>query len=183
VRLRILSQSSVEMLAGLEDMSIDAGVTYLDNEPLGRVVAIPLADETYCLLTRPDGPAGGAGQLDWTDLADLPLCLLTGDMQNRRIVNQHLAQSGVAPVAMIESNSVIALVAHVATGAWVSVVPAALADLLAGGAGLRAVPLASPRVAQRVGLIALPREPHTPVLEALLDAARRLARPAAQTQR
>jgi DNA-binding transcriptional LysR family regulator len=35
VQFTILSRTSVEILAHLENLEIDAGLTYLDNEPLG----------------------------------------------------------------------------------------------------------------------------------------------------
>ncbi len=48
---RILSRTSIEILTQLENLEIDAGLTYLDNEPLGRVNsraalsrALPAAD-------------------------------------------------------------------------------------------------------------------------------------------
>jgi hypothetical protein len=34
----VLSRTSIEVLGLLENLEIDAGVTYLDNEPLGRVI-------------------------------------------------------------------------------------------------------------------------------------------------
>ena len=37
MRFTILSRNSIEVLAMLENLEIDAGITYLDNEPLGRV--------------------------------------------------------------------------------------------------------------------------------------------------
>ena len=38
----MLSRTSTEVLSLLENLEIDAGLTYLDNEPLGRVRAVPL---------------------------------------------------------------------------------------------------------------------------------------------
>ena len=37
VRFTILSRNSIEVLRLLENLEVDAGLTYLDNEPLGRV--------------------------------------------------------------------------------------------------------------------------------------------------
>ena len=51
VSFAILSRTSVEIQALLDDLRIDAGITYLDNEPLGRVTAIPLYRERYHLVT------------------------------------------------------------------------------------------------------------------------------------
>ena len=108
--------------------------------------------------------------------SEVPLCLLTGDMQNRRIVNQHLAEAGARAVASVESNSTIALVSHVQSGGWASIVPKRLADMFAGGGGLVSIPLVEPEAEHIVGLIAPKRDPQTPILAALLDEAERLAR-------
>ena len=37
MQFTILSRTSIEILRMLENLEIDAGMTYLDNEPLGRV--------------------------------------------------------------------------------------------------------------------------------------------------
>lgn len=173
VALRILSATSAEILSGIDDHRMDAGITYLDNEPLGRVGAVPLYPERYVVLTSVQGPLAQAQSVRWADLAGLPLCLLTSDMQNRRIVNQHLAAAGVATDVALDSNSVLALIAHVATGAWVSVLPQVLADLVASMPGLRAVRLIEPDAAHQVGLVVPARDLHTPVLAALIAAAER----------
>ena len=47
-------------LALLENLEIDAGLTYLDNEPLGRVTAVPLYRERYRLLVAADAPLATA---------------------------------------------------------------------------------------------------------------------------
>ena len=54
----ILSRTSIEVLAELENLEIDAGITYLDNEPLGKVNTVPLYRERYRLLTSADAPLG-----------------------------------------------------------------------------------------------------------------------------
>src|SRR5579862_75146 len=45
VSFTVLSRTSIEILAQLENIEIDAGVTYLDNEPVGRVRSVPLYRE------------------------------------------------------------------------------------------------------------------------------------------
>ena len=57
VSFTILSRTSIEILGLLENLEIDAGVTYLDNEPLGRVRFVPLYHERYRLLTAAGQPA------------------------------------------------------------------------------------------------------------------------------
>ena len=176
VRVTVLSRTSAEILTGIERLELEAGITYLDNEPLGRVVQVPLYTEFYRLLCAPALAFADRDQVTWGELAGLPLCLLTGDMQNRRIVNQHLAEAGVAVAPQVESNSTIALMAHVLSGEWASVLPKKLADLFADGGRLRSIPLVAPEAEHQVGLIAAVREPHTPLLQALIDMARRFDR-------
>lgn len=172
VRIIILSHTSAAILQDLAEGALDAGITYLGNEPLGRVSSLPLFAERYRLLLRDGHPLAGHAAVGWADLADQPLCLLTGEMQNRRIVDQHLA--GAGRVA-IESNSTLALVAHVLAGPWVSVVPEGLATMVGGAGGLTSVAITGPEVTHQVGLITLPRDPAMPVVQALVDLAAKLA--------
>ena len=176
VRVSILSRTSVEILTGIEALDLEAGITYLDNEPLGRVSQVPLYTEFYRLLIAPGSDLAGRRQVSWSELSTVPLCLLTSDMQNRRIVNQHLGEAGVASVPMIESNSTMALVAHVLTGRWASVVPKKLADMFIADGRLLSIPIVDPEAEHTVGLIAARRDPQTPVLQALMDEAVRLFR-------
>jgi DNA-binding transcriptional LysR family regulator len=176
VRVTILSMTSYEILEAIENLTIDAGVTYLENEPLGRVEKVPLHSERYELLVAEGSPLAHLPEVTWEEAGAQPLCLLTGNMQNRRIINQHLAEIGVSAAPRVESNSTIALVAHVVTGRWASIVPMTLAEMFGRGAGLAAIPIADTGARHIVGLIAAHREPHTPLLSALLDEARRVAR-------
>ncbi|WP_226624740.1 LysR family transcriptional regulator [Alloyangia pacifica] len=178
VTFTVLSRASAEILAMLDDLEIDAGISYLDNEPLGRVTTRPLYREAYQLVCREDHPLAGRKMLDWSELGSLKLCLLTPEMQNRRIINRQFMEAGVEPVSAIESNSTVVLVSNVLTGDWVTILPTDLASFLAEGKPLSLVPLAADSRAHEVGLIAPWQEPYTPVLQALLDEAKGLARPA-----
>ena len=173
VRVTLLSSTSAEILAGIDSLELDAGITYLDNEPLGRVTQVPLYTEFYRFLCAPGTPLAGRSKVTWAEVAAEPLCLLTADMQNRRIVNQHLATAGARASAMVESNSAIALIAHVMTGTWASVVPMRLAGMFAQGR-LVSIPIVEPEAEHLVGLITARHDPQTPVLAALLDEAGRL---------
>jgi DNA-binding transcriptional LysR family regulator len=175
VRFTILSRTSIEILALLEDLEIDAGVTYIDNEPLGRVNAVPLYHERYQLLTAADAPLGNRERVTWAEVAQVPLCLLTPDMQNRRIIDGLLRSVGCEAQPTLESNSMIVLFAHVRTGRWASVMPARLAETLGLTATIRAIPIVEPEAAHTIGLVVPVREPMTPLNAALVAEARRLA--------
>ncbi len=174
VRFTILSRTSAEILAMLENLDIDAGLSYLDNEPLGRVVTVPVYRERYVLVCRADSDMAAKDTVKWADLAGRRLCLLTPDMQNRRIINQNFMDAGVAPEAQVESNSTLVLSAHVREGDWLTILPSDMAEVLTDGANLCTRPMAGQTATHTVGLVAPHREPHTPVLAALLAAAERL---------
>jgi len=175
MRVTILSRTSAEILTGIENLELDAGITYLDNEPLGRVAQAPLYSEFYRFLCAPNAPLAKLARVRWSDLVAEPLCLLTGDMQNRRIINTHMAEAGLRVAATVESNSTIALIAHVKSGRWSSVVPKKLAEMFIGSGDLVSPPIVEPEAEHLVGLITTKREPQTPVLQALLDEAARLS--------
>jgi DNA-binding transcriptional LysR family regulator len=175
VRFTITSSTSLEMGAALDNLEIDAGVTYLDNEPIGRVTAIPIWREGYRLLTAADSELGERDTVTWREVGRLPLCLLTPDMQNRRIVETLLKEAGAAPAPTLESNSTVVLFAHVRTGAWASIMPQTFADTMGLPPTIRSIPIVEPEVVHTVGLVVPHREPMTPVTTALVAEARTLA--------
>jgi DNA-binding transcriptional LysR family regulator len=175
VQFTVLSRTSTEILAHLENLEIDAGLTYLDNEPLGRVTAIPLYRERYRLLVAADAPLGDRQTVTWTEVAQVPLCLLTPDMQNRRIIERLLRDTGINPHITLESDSMILLYSHVRTGRWASVMPARLAASLGLTDVLRAIPIVEPEATHTIGLVAPAREPMSTLTAALVAEARRVA--------
>ena len=52
IRLSVLSTTSVDILTRLENLEIDIGMSYIDNEPIGRMHAVPLYEEQYMLLVN-----------------------------------------------------------------------------------------------------------------------------------
>lgn len=161
VSVAILSRSSDEIRDQIEALELDAGVTYLDSEPLGRVQSLALYRETYCLVDRTDEN----GPVEWSEAAERPLCLLTTDMQNRRIVTRHLLAVGSDAEPCVESTSMLAILAHVATGNWAAILPQGLAEGLPLPFGVQARPLTGQ--GYMVGLVVAAREPHPPLIEAL----------------
>ena len=167
VAVTVISQPSVEIQRGLNDGTLDAGVTYLDNEPLDHVRTVPLYRESYYLYTSSAGPLGSALEISWAEAAALPLCLLTTDMQNRRIVNGHFAAAGVTVSPQIETNSVLTIASLLRTGEWSTVLPQVFQFLLGELPGAVAVPLVRPAESHSIGLVVPDREPLTPSARAL----------------
>jgi DNA-binding transcriptional LysR family regulator len=173
----VQSTSSKFMIALLEDFQIDGGITYLDNEPLPQIAEIPLYQEAYHLVTARQDLFPGRGSVRWRELSDVPLCLFTPDMQNRRIVDQHLAEHAEHPRTdpPAETNSSLVMASLVSSGRWSSVMPPVLVKAIELAPGVRSIPIVEPEVTHAVGLIVSEREPVTPLVRALMAAARQLA--------
>ena len=180
VRFKIVSCTSTDVLGLLENLEVDAGLTYLENEPVGKVRTIPLYNESYRLLTSRDGMYGDRDSVTWREVGEVPLCLLTPDMQNRRIIDRALRSVGVEATPTLTSNSIIVLYTHVKTGRWASVMPAKLAETLGFSDTVRLIPITDPVVNYSVGLVITQRDPMTPLIAALVQTAREVA-PGLQT--
>ena len=166
MRVRLISMNSRQIAHGLEHGELEAGLTYLDNEPLARVDAVPLWDERYLLVTSAGESFGPT--VSWAEAAELPLCLLTPDMQHRRIVDGAFDKAGATPEPAVETNSVSTLVAHARAGlpgitahTWLEANP--LPD------DLRAIPLVDPVISHTIGLVTSTAVERTPVIAELVD--------------
>jgi DNA-binding transcriptional LysR family regulator len=175
VRYTVLSRNSEDILEMLANLNIDFGLTYLDNEPLGKVTTLPLYRERYCLLTTRGSAFAGRASVTWAEAASIPLCLLTRDMQNRRILSKLLQQAGATAPVQLESDSMIVLYSHIQTGAWSGIMPEKLTRMLGLAPEIEAIPIHEPDTTYTIGLIACSREPVTPLVAAFLREARSLS--------
>lgn len=172
VRYRIESMSSREIVDRLNDFEIDVGMTYVDGEPLGKVRVVPLYRERYVFLTPEDSDLGRADAVSWAEAAAAPLCLLTPDMQNRRIIDGHLAETGIASTVVVETDTVSAVYAHVASMGLSSVVPHTWLPAFGVPDGIRAFALPKPRRTYQVGLVLAGHGPESLLARAMVDTAR-----------
>src|SRR5262249_57200297 len=98
------------------------------------------------------GVLGDRQSVTWSEVGQVPLCLLTPDMQNRRIIDGLLRSAGQEASPTLESNSMIVLFAHVRTGKWASIMPAKLAETLGLTDNVRSIRIVDPAVPQASGL-------------------------------
>jgi DNA-binding transcriptional LysR family regulator len=174
VEFTVLSQSSEEILRGLHDFSIEAGITYLDNEPVEGLMRAPLYVEHYCLFVSADHAHATRDAVTWLEAAQEPLCLLTPNMQNRRIIDRAFLAANASPSPRLETNSIMNLLASVRTMGLASIMPEYFINVLGRLEGVKAIPLVEPKVEHAVGLVGLPREPLSPLISALFAAAKKL---------
>ena len=68
VTFSVLSRTSIEVLSLLGNFDVDVGITYLDNEPLGRVRSVPLYSERYQLITAAGTSLLRPQQVTWAEV-------------------------------------------------------------------------------------------------------------------
>lgn len=163
VRVTVLSQTSQEIQRGIDDFALDAGLTYLDAEPLEHVLVKPVYQEEYVFLTAASGPYGQRRKISWKEAARAPLCLLTPDMQNRRIIDGIFRSVEAQPTPSVETNSIFNLCSHASFGPWSSIVPRQLLQFFGVPRHTRALELVEPTARRTIGLIMSDRRPASPI--------------------
>jgi DNA-binding transcriptional LysR family regulator len=175
VSLTVLSLTSNEIQDRIDNFELDVGLTYLDNEPLDRVISKPIYQESYVLLAREDGPLGERDSISWAEAAELKLCLLTSDMQNRRIIDGIFRSVGHTPRPAIETNSIFNLCSHAGIQGVSSIVSLQLLEFFGIPLGTKALPLIEPEAQRTIGLIVADRQPFAPLARNLLMMSRPVA--------
>lgn len=182
VHLSVCAMTSDDLRTGLEDLSLDAGLTYVDGEPTGRLRVLSLYRERYRLITARDGPFAGREAVTMREAAGAPLALLGGTMQQRRIVERMFAAEGLSLAPCLESDTIAVLIGHVLSRRAVAILPDGLAEMAGLENALSAIPLAHsetvlPDAAPMIGLVFPARDPLPPLTQAFVAEARRLAVP------
>lgn len=171
VTFSVLSRTSNEILEMLENLQIDAGITYLDGESTGRARTLALHRERYCLAIAAAAAGAFGAVARWSEVGAVALCLLTPDMQNRRIIDARLREAGAVPEATLESNSMITLMSHVRTGQWASVLPMGMAEAFGLPASIRLIPIEESGPMPTIGVVYPQRDPMSALTAAFLDVA------------
>lgn len=175
VRISVVSCNSVEILARLENLEADVGITYFDQESVGRNLEVPLYHERYCLIASRDMPFAGRPTVTWEEVATLPLCLPAADMQNRRIYDRIFKEVGATVQPVLESNDFVVRISHLRAGRLATVMPRMMAEDLMLPEELEVIPVVAPEASTLVGLIYPKRDPMPPLLTAFVAEARQIA--------
>jgi DNA-binding transcriptional LysR family regulator len=70
VTLSVTSCTSYQVLSRLENFEIDVGISYLENEPTGRVATVPLYAERYQLITSQGQQYADREAVTWAEVAN-----------------------------------------------------------------------------------------------------------------
>jgi DNA-binding transcriptional LysR family regulator len=172
VTIAVLSMNSEQIQRGIDDLELDAALTYLDNEPVERVKTMRLYAEEYVLLTPEHGPFFDRTTVTWAEAAEQPLCLLTPDMQNRRIIEGIFRSVGKDARPTVETNAIFNLWSYVASGHGSSVIPKVLLQVFGIPERTKALPLMSPKASRTVGLVISDRELPSPLARGFFQMAK-----------
>jgi len=183
VAIEVRSLSTGEIHARLSRFEIDAGIVYLPDRSELALECHSLWVEDHVLLTPRDGALEEREEISWAEAADLPLCLLTTDMMNRRTIDDTFTSVGTRAAPMLETDSIVSLLAHVCSGAWSTIVPRSVLEQIGVPAPTRVLPLVAPQVAWTTGLATLRQDPPKPVVAALRAVAEALATPIGEGER
>lgn len=162
--IEIQSLSSRQINIRLDDFSLDAGITYVQDSD-SRMTE-QLYEESYVLIAPKALAPRLVGSASWAEAAALPLCLLTSDMQNRRFVDEVFAKIGAVPTIVMEANGFTATLAQVASGSAATIAPQGVAETLFGDKSVQ-LHLIDPTVTHAIGLSIADQSPMPPKIKAL----------------
>lgn len=174
--LEILSLGTAAIVRGVQSFELDGGVIHTDSSSIEGMQYLPIWRERHVLIAGSGTDAARRETLSWREAADQPLCLLTLDLHNRQTIDRMFEQAGLRPRAALETNSVVSLLAHVAGGAWCSILPLSALEAIGVPHGVKVLRLVDPELEWQTGLVTLARNPLALRAELLRDAAREIVR-------
>lgn len=174
----VLSMSSPELETGLETLSLDIALGYLERieQHHTHLAPWPQYTEHYFLLRRARRPRGDELQIgpeiSWREAARVPMVMLTPGNHNRAIVDAAFAAAGTPIQPALETNSILSLALTVLAGEISSVMPGALVGAVRGYRELEALPLVDPQIRTPIGFMTHATARPSRALEAALALAR-----------
>ncbi len=173
--LSVRSATSREIERALNAFECDAGLTYLDHEPPGNVLSVPLHSESYLFVARTGAGFDERAGIDWQEAVTQPLCLLHQGMQFRRILDARIKAKGLAIAPRAVADSYVTLFEMVRSAGFCTIVPDTYAPLLTGLEWARFMQLEGEAEGRRIGLVVMNRTPLGPLASAAMTVARELA--------
>jgi DNA-binding transcriptional LysR family regulator len=171
-RVKVCSRlSSTELLRQLRNFELDAAIAHFGPDDQSGLEVVPLYEEQYVLLVSGEQLVPAARTITWAEAAQLPLALLTPDMRFRQSIDKAFASSGAVAAPQVETDSVASLYAHVATGAWASVVPHTWLRAMPVTGSARAIRLVEPDTRAQISMAIHAATPGSVAARAFLNVA------------
>lgn len=176
VKVEIRSRlSTTELYQRLHDSEVDVAIAGVSPEHNRDLDLVPMCEERYVLLAPANILTGEPSTLRWSEAAELPLALLTPDMQARQVIDAAFAEHGITVKPQIETDSVASLFVHVATGDWASIIPHTWLWTTLTVGDIRAVELVDPTASAEIAVVTSAKAPVSPLAREFLECAEKLA--------
>jgi DNA-binding transcriptional LysR family regulator len=148
---------STELQHAVARGQLDFAITYRPKAPSSLEVLAHLYDEDHvCVL--PPTMLPGHSNVEWSQLADLPLCTLPVEQYNPAISNILRSVRRDPQHVWIEVDSFVSLAAHLDKNCWAGIVPKPLLQHLAFGDEVVALPFADVSDRARVVIVSRPTQ-------------------------
>jgi DNA-binding transcriptional LysR family regulator len=151
IRIRVIDESSSEILLNVARGEADFGLTYIGAQE-ADIEFEPLLEELFVVACPKDHPLARRRKLSWAELAQHDYVTIAQGSGNRLLIDQALAHSSSRPRWFCEVHHVTALVSLVEAGLGLGVVPR-LAMPPRGHPSLVSIALHEPQVSRTLGLI------------------------------
>lgn len=153
--LEVVSLSTSVILQRLRSQELHLAMLYARSITSEDFDMLPLFTERYVLIASEQ--ASLPHQLDWAEVAGLPLCLLSRDMQNRQMLDEIFQSVDATPHVVLETNDMRVLLIESLSGRAFSVMPLSALPMQYEGVGLR-IHTITPEHSGDVCLVRLRRE-------------------------
>lgn len=168
VSLEVRSLGTAEILKRMQQFDLDAGIMYVESGYQQQLFTVPLWQENHVFLCPVESELAQRDSITWYEATHTALCLLTPDMQNRKMIDAIFSQLGYRAEPSLETNSIISILAHVSAGGWSAILPQNVLELIGVPASIKVLPLLEPSFSSQTGLVVAGREPWSPLLAALI---------------
>jgi len=165
-----------ELRTGLDNFSIDCGITYMDQAvEMPWCESLPIFEETWSLLVPDSFEFEEMEQITWEQAGDLPLALLRPTMYERAIAEETFLGAGKKVIPKIESESILHLMFQTQFTELCTVIPSHYTRMPGLHPGTKALLLKDPIIKKGIGLFWLKTETEIPITKIAEEVGRSLA--------
>ncbi len=162
------------MTLGLSNFSLDAAVSYLNDDTLGHLSKMPIYVERLSLLVPDIDKFKDRTSISWREAAELPLAMLRPSMHERKFVDEIFKKIGCEPIVKVESESIVHLMFQPQYSDLATIIPGHFTRMPGLHSGTKALDLVDPVVSQEVGLIWADGNPVMPMASAMVETVKNL---------
>lgn len=168
IRIRVLDESSSNVLLAVTRGDADFGVTYIGTQE-ADIEFRPLMEDAFVVACTSSHPLARRKRVRWEELVGHAYIALAQGSGNRFLMDQALAHNALRPRWFCEVNHVPALVSMIEAGLGIGVLPRMALPPDDGEGRLRAIRLTEPEITRTLGLISRRGKPLAPAAQLFHD--------------